>query len=64
MHYDEEYSVGKQPCQKIAEPIQFMRKLAEAEGGKLDGRWAVELSDSANYLKEIARRALAEAPKL
>lgn len=43
---------------EIASPIPFMHKRAEAEGGKLDGRMAVELSDDANFLKAIAREAL------
>src|ERR1035441_1962054 len=50
-----------QALEEIAEPIPFMRKRAEAEGGKLNGQMAVILSDDANFLKSIARAALAKA---
>lgn len=46
---------------EIAEPVSFMRKRAEADGHKLNGRMAVSLSDDANFLKSIAREALGES---
>jgi hypothetical protein len=48
---------------EISEPITFMRERAEAEGGKLDGRMAVEWSNDPNFLKSIARAVLAEAKR-
>jgi hypothetical protein len=55
---DNRLNIAVEALAKIADPIGYMRKEAELIGGKLDGRMAVELSDSANYLKEIARDAL------
>lgn len=49
---------------EIAEPVAFMRKRAESDGHKLNGRMAVSLSDDANFLKSIAREALKEAGEL
>lgn len=42
----------------LEEIAGFMRKEAEEKGCKIDGQWAVKLSESANYLKGIASRAL------
>lgn len=59
--FAEEYAVQfVEALEEIAEPIPFMRKRAEAEGGKLNGQMAVALSDDANFLKSIARAALKE----
>ena len=49
----------REALEEIAGPIPFMRKRAQAEGGKLDGRMAVELAEDHNFLKSIARAALA-----
>lgn len=43
--------------EEIADPIRFMRERLQ-EGYTLDGGMAIQLSNSANYLKEIARKAL------
>jgi len=43
---------------EIAQPIPAMRKRAEADGSKLNGKMADELSNDANFLKSIARAAL------
>lgn len=48
----------QEALREIAEPVPFMRKRAEAQGGKLNGHMAVILSDDANFLKAIAREAL------
>lgn len=48
----------KKALEKIKEPIKFFRAEAEATGCKLDGMMAIQLSDNANYLKEIAEKAL------
>jgi len=42
---------------EIANPIKYMRMRLE-EGQQLNGMFANSMSDSANYLKEIAREAL------
>lgn len=42
---------------EIANPIKYMRMRLE-EGQQLNGLFANSMSDSANYLKEIAREAL------
>ena len=44
---------------KISNPIFYLRKEAESFGGTLNG-FAVQLSNDANYLKGIARTALAK----
>ena len=44
---------------KISNPIFYLRKEAESSGGTLNG-FAVQLSNDANYLKGIARTALAK----
>ena len=47
----------KEALEEIISPIKFMKKkLKECE--KLNGEMACALSDSANYLKEIATKAL------
>ena len=51
----------QEALEKISEPIPFMRKRAEAAGGKINGRWVVELSNDASFLKSIARAALRKA---
>jgi hypothetical protein len=45
---------------EIANPISFMHKRAASEGAKLDGRWAVALSDDPQFLKSIAWTVLRE----
>lgn len=52
----------REALEEIAEPVPFMRKRAEAEGSKLNGQMAVALSDDSQFLKSIARAALAEPP--
>lgn len=42
---------------EIANPIKYMKMRLE-EGQQLNGLFANSMSDSANYLKEIAREAL------
>lgn len=49
---------AKKALDEIYNPIAYMRKEAEKEGNILSGSMALTLSDSANYLKEIARKAL------
>jgi hypothetical protein len=48
---------------EISDPISFMRKRAEAEGNMLNGQMAVTLSQDHNFLKSIARAALAAGSK-
>jgi len=53
---------------QIISPILYLQKEAEKEGCKLDGAYAYQLANNAEYLKGIAREALAwkgeEYPKL
>jgi hypothetical protein len=46
--------------ENIAQPIKYMQKKAEREGCRLNGM-AVHLSQDAEYLKDIARAAIAKA---
>lgn len=43
--------------EEIADPVKFMRKNLQ-EGEALDGQYAYMLSNDANHLKQIARKAL------
>jgi hypothetical protein len=47
----------KSALEQIAEPIGWMQKNLK-EGERLDGGYAIMLSNDANYLKGIARAAL------
>jgi chromosome segregation ATPase len=51
----------REALQEIAEPIPFMRKRAEAEGAKINGPMAVALAGDHQFLKSVARAALAQA---
>ncbi len=48
---------------EITEPIAALRRGAERNGATLNGVEAMRLSESAEYLKSIARRALEGAKK-
>jgi hypothetical protein len=43
----------------IAEPVQALQRMAEADGLTLDGAAAIRLANDANYLRGIARAAIA-----
>lgn len=45
---------------EIVNPIQHMQIRAKEEGAQLNGMMAVQLASDANYLKQIADRALRE----
>lgn len=47
--------------QEIVEPIKFLQDRLK-EGEQLNGAMAVTLSKDANYLKEIAKKALQNLP--
>lgn len=49
----------REALERIADPLTVMRRDAEAIGRRLEGRVAYALSNDPNYLKEIARKALA-----
>jgi hypothetical protein len=51
-------SVLVESLEKIINPILFLRKEAEAEGGTLDGRMAIQLADDTHWLRDIAEKAL------
>ena len=54
----------REALEEIADPIRAMRRNAEAQGRRLEGGVAYVLSNDPGYLKEIARKALAERPKI
>ena len=43
---------------RIANPIDSIKKEGLKEGLELNGNVAIQLADDANYLKEIAKKAL------
>ena len=44
----------------IVEPINYLRKLAEVDGGKLDGIFAIHLTKQGMFYQELAIKALKE----
>jgi len=50
--------IMKEALWSIANPIAYLQQEAEKEGGKLDGAGAIYLSNNANWLQGIARKAL------
>lgn len=55
-------SVLRTALEEIVNPIKFMRERLKPDE-VLNGLMAVRLSESASYLQEIAKRALARAAK-
>jgi hypothetical protein len=55
---EQENSRLKEALTNIKDPIQYLRKEAEKEGGVLDGHFAVLLSKDESFLKSIAAKAL------
>lgn len=49
----------REALEQINDPIKHLRDLAEKEGKRLDGHMAIQLAESPNYLRGIARDALA-----
>ena len=45
--------------EQVAYPLECMKAKADREGAQLNGQAALALSDDANYLKEIARKVIA-----
>ena len=43
---------------KISKPVAYLQAEAEKEGALLNGQMAVELSQNANWLREVATNAL------
>ena len=50
----------RRELKKIAEPINFLHEQAEASGSKLVGAMAVRLANDAQWLSDIAKKALDE----
>ena len=44
----------------IIDPIKHLRQLAESEGGKLDGGFAVHLTRQGMFYQELANKAMKE----
>jgi hypothetical protein len=51
-------AAAQEALSDIINPIAYLRKQSEKEGGKLNGAMAVELSKDVSLLQEIARAAL------
>ena len=51
-------NVLREALEEIADPIKFMRARLE-DGEQLNGVYAIQMAESGNYLREIAKRALA-----
>ena len=49
---------------RIANPIAELQREAEESGYKINGPMAVQLAGDANFLKEIAKEALAVSERL
>ena len=44
----------------IIQPIDYLKQLAELDGGKLDGSFAVHLTKQGMFYQEIAKKAIKE----
>ena len=44
----------------IVEPINYLRQLAEVDGGELDGSFAIHLTKQGMFYQELAKKALKE----
>lgn len=63
MEYSTEY-ILREAIENIANPIEYLRKEAEKEGGKLDGMYAVYMAKDGNWLQEMARKALVKVQEI
>lgn len=50
----------REALNKIAYPVKYLQAEAEKEGNQLNGIYAAQLSNDANWLKEIARQILSK----
>lgn len=57
-HAQEEAQRLRDALEEIADPIKFMRARLE-DGEQLNGVYAIQMAESGNYLREIAKRAIA-----
>lgn len=48
----------REALEEIINPVEFLRRRADAAGSKLDGFMAITLAKDPEYLKGIARAAL------
>lgn len=55
-------AIAREALKEIVNPIQFMRDRLRADE-RLNGMMAIQISNNPNYLKEIARKALARLRK-
>lgn len=44
----------------IIQPIDYLKQLAELDGGKLDGSFAVHLTKQGMFYQELAKKAIKE----
>ncbi len=54
---DERIGVLEEALKEIVSPIEYMRKRLE-DGEQLNGQYAIALANDANYLRDIAKKAL------
>lgn len=57
---DERYEVLRIAMRKIAWPMMALRELAEDQGHDFNARKAIEIANDPEYLKNIARIAMAD----
>lgn len=50
----------RQALKHIAYPLKAMQEDADRKGFQIDGRMAVQVSEDANYLREVAKKALSQ----
>ena len=58
MDLEKKYEILKKALEEISEPVLFLQKEAKLQGCILDGSYAAMISQDANYLKDIAKKAL------
>lgn len=56
--YNDQIATGA--LEKIANPIVYLQKEAEKSGASLNGQAAIMLANDANWLRDIAKKALKE----
>jgi len=59
-----ELQIAIEALEKIASPLSYLQKEAEANGSSLNGIVALQLCNDASWLKEMASKALDEIHEL
>ena len=58
--FDKKYLKALSALKAIANPVKHLAEDAERDGFEIDGQIAVQLSNDANFLKQIAQQTLKE----